>query len=106
MNAAWPEGIYIKTKIGDLILVALSGFKDKEVSFENLLERCFSLFPNRFSFLEHTEWPDARRLGRPLRLLREDGLVGGSRDGFIIMKKGREVAAQALRLLKQGRLGI
>ena len=106
MNEAWPEGIYIETKIGDLILVALSGFK-KKIEFEDLLEKCFSLFPKRFAFFNNTQWPDSRKLDRPLRSLREDGFVNGEpEEGFTITKKGSSIATQTLKLLRQGKLNI
>lgn len=103
---SWPEGIYSKAKIKDLILVALFECKE-EVSFEDLLMKCFSLFPGKFSLDGYDENPDSRRLGRPLRLLREDGFVEGNpEDGFYLTGTGEKRASRSSEVLRQSRLDV
>lgn len=107
MSEAWPEGIYNRAKIKDLILVALSGFKNNPVEFEELLARCFKYFPNKFSFTNHSQWPDSRRLDRTLRSLRDEGFLDGDPEqGYILKKKGQKKASAVSKSLRQSTLEI
>ncbi len=111
----WPEEVYRKTSVNNLILLGLwsLGF-DKKVSFEQLLEQCFHLFPKKFSFPSCKKWPDSRKLDRQLRNLRakklirykiESRKVGGLKpEIFSLSSLGKKKAEQTLNLFRQTRL--
>ena len=73
------------------------------MSFEDLLNECFTQFPTRFSF-PHYAWPDARKLDRPLRYLRDEKLLSFENDILSLTKKGRTQARQLGKLLRQKKL--
>lgn len=109
MQKSWPEEIYQKAKITDLILISLYALEnsDKKITFERLLKECFNLFPQKFSFSKHPSWPDARKLDRPLRALRKKKLIlGNPKESFSLTKEGRKEALEAMNLLKQRKLKL
>lgn len=109
MKGFWPEEVYQKMSICDLILISLYSFenRDQKASFEELLEECFTLFPQKFNFSNKADWPDARKLDRPLRMLRRQKLINGHpREGFSLSSKGQSVALKATNLLRQKRLKL
>lgn len=104
----WPKEIYSEAGTQGLILAAFYNLQHATpIPFSRLLEECFTLFPERFYFKDRPEWPDARKLGRPLRLLREKNFVEGEPDaGFSLTKKGKRQASQVVNILRQRRLDL
>ena len=77
----------------------------KKCSFEILVHQCFALFPKAFSFSKHTEWPDSRKLDRPIRSLRKDKLISGSpKTFFSLTKRGRKRALEIAKVFRQRKL--
>ncbi len=98
---------YKKTSVNDFILFAIySVLLNKEIcTFERLIKECFTLFPKTFGFSNYPQWPDARKLDRPLRFLRNRKLIGGDPASFFYLtKKGKEISESLAKALKQGRL--
>ena len=98
-----------KMSISDFILLALLSLNrnsaKKNCTFESVLKECFNLSPKTFSFPKNPNWPDARKIDRPLRSLRRKGLIKGSPDtSFSFTKKGKKKAEELLKLLRQKRL--
>ncbi len=108
MDKGWPKDIYNQAGIQELILAAFYNLQQtKPTSFSRLLEECFVLFPDRFSFQNYPQWPDSRKLDRPLRLLREEKLVDGSPEqGFSLTKQGKKKASQVINMLRQKQLDL
>jgi len=77
--------------INDLILFVLySSNKEGKCTFEDLVKNCFVSFPEIFSLKENPQWPDTRKLDRPLRLLRKKRLISGDPQSFYILtQKGK-----------------
>ena len=73
------------------------------MSFENLLNECFRYFPTKFIFPNY-QWPDARKLDRPLRYLQEGKLVSRKEDIFQLTKKGEKKAQSLEKLFRQQKL--
>ncbi len=89
------EGIYAKIEMQYLILLGIySVFKKGEIcTFERLVAECFKKFPKTFAFKRYPKWPDSLKFDRPLRTLRQKGLiVGGANDYFSLTKFGEEEA--------------
>ncbi|MBU3895823.1 hypothetical protein KKG36_00675 [Patescibacteria group bacterium] len=98
---------YYKTSINDLILFAVySVISSKEdCGFEKLVNESFMLFPHVFGFLKYPQWPDTRKLDRPLRSLRSCRLITGSpKNNFLLTKEGKEKAESVAKTLRQGKL--
>ncbi len=101
------SSLYKTASITDLILFGIHSvnFKKEKCTFERLQKECFELFPKVFSFSEHSNWPDSRKLDRPLRTLRNKNLVEGNpKTTFSLTKKGKKRALETREKLKQGKL--
>ena len=107
---AWPEEIYRKASINNLILLSFWSLgSDKKISFERLLEQCFHLFPKKFSFSDYKKWPDSRKLDRPLRNLRAQKLVKyrveeNKAQTFFLSQSGKKKATEIMNLFRQRKL--
>jgi len=93
--------------VNDLILfciyLIISG--NEQCSFERLVKECFTSFPDILKFERYPIWPDSRKLDRPLRFLRTEGLIiGDSKTFFMLTKNGETKAAQISKSLRQGKL--
>ncbi len=96
---------YQDLDINKLILYSifsLSGKKTKAI-FENILKECFLLFPESFSLSLYADWPDARKIDRPLRSLRQKGLIKKDFNNcFSLTKKGDKKIQELINYFKQG----
>jgi len=89
-----------------LIVFSIYSAGDK-CTFEELVKECFSRFPESFSFPKIKKWPDARKLDRPLRVLRKRKLIkGGPKTYFSLTKLGKDKAKEIAKFFSQGRLKI
>jgi len=101
--------LYGKGPILDLILFSIYSVEKikQKPSFERILKECYSLFPKVFAFEKYPEWPDARKLDRPLRSLRNKKLISGdSKTIFKLTKAGKNKAEVFAKNLRQGKLKI
>jgi len=101
------QELYKKVSINDLILFSLFSIKkEKEkCNFEELVRECFSYFPEAFSFTTISEWPDSRKLDRPLRFLRREGLISGDpKTSFCLTKSGKKIAIEISKNFRQSKL--
>jgi hypothetical protein len=92
--------------INDKILFTLySSSRKKEPTFEDLAKKCFNDFPETFSLKKYPKLLDTRKLDRPLRTLRREGLVKGDPStSFCLTKKGEKIAKNLTTILKQKKL--
>lgn len=91
----------------DQILFAIYSvtLNKEKCDFERLIKECFSLFPRVFSFSKYTEWPDARKLDRPLRTLRQRKLLKGDPETFFsLTKNGQKTAVDIAKTFRQRKL--
>lgn len=101
-----PE-TYQEIAINKLILFCMHRLKNKglKCTFGVLLEECFNLFPQTFELDNHPDWPDARKLDRPLRALRKEKLIKGEPQSYFSLTSSGEKAAQkVITALKQKKL--
>ena len=123
MEKSFDEELYKNRSINSLILFSIysviEGDEDKSSSslfaaarenkekctFERLVKECFTLFPKTFSFSKYPQWPDSRKLDRPLRLLRRKKLISGNpKTAFSLTKSGRKIVEEMVRALRQRKL--
>jgi len=93
----YDEEVYNRIEMQDLILFGIySVSKNGEIcTFERLVAECFMRFPKIFAFKRFPDWPDSLKFDRPLRKLREKGLiVGGAKDYLSLTKFGEKKAIQ------------
>ncbi|MFH0792037.1 MAG: hypothetical protein V1905_02390 [bacterium] len=75
--------------------------------FERLVKECFALFPGAFCLNYYPDWPDSRKLDRPLRWLRKEKIViGDPKTSFTLTKVGKERAIIIEKRLRQKKLNL
>ena len=107
MKKSFNITLYQKAGINDLILfsIYLITENQEKCTFERLIKECFTLFPQVFSFSKHPQWPDSRKLDRPLRDLRKRKLIiGNPQTYFSLTKSGKKIAVEAAKTFRQREL--
>jgi len=107
MKKSFDEQLYKKAKITDLILFSINSvIENKEkCTFERLIKECFTLFPRAFGFSQYPQWPDSRKLDRPLRGLRKRKLIKGDpKTFFVLTKAGQQIAEEVAKTFRQRKL--
>jgi len=105
----FDQELYGKISINDLILFGVFSAKNNKerCGFEKLVKECFFLFPKSFSLLGYSEWPDSRKLDRPLRTLRKRKLISGSpKTSFSLTNNGRKRAEEIAKIFRQRKLQL
>jgi len=103
------KDLYGQIGINNLLLFSISSVLDKKqkCTFERLVQECFSLFGEVFSFKTLPKWPDSRKLDRPLRTLRINKLITGDPQNFFsLTKTGKKSAEDIAKILSQKKLQI
>lgn len=101
------ENNNLKFPVNDLILFCIHSINlnNEQCSFDRLIKECFMLFPETLRFARYPIWPDSRKLDRPLRALRNEGLIiGDPKTIFMLTKDGKKKAEEVTRALRQGKL--
>jgi hypothetical protein len=107
MKKTFDQELYKKVRITDLILFGINSIIEnrEKCTFERLIKECFTLFPQAFSFLKYSRWPDSRKLDRPLRLLRKRKLITGDPKAyFSLTKLGKKTAEEIAKTFRQRKL--
>jgi len=102
VNKNYEENTYTKVALQDLILFGVYSVLEKgEIcTFERLVAECFNNFPKVFGFKRFPQWPDSLRFDRPIRTLRERGLItGGVRTYFRLTEAGLKKALRVEQAL-------
>jgi len=77
----------------------------EKCDLERLIKECFTLFPETFSFSKYPQWPDSRKLDRPLRALRQRKLIKGDPATFFsLTKSGQKIAVEIAKSFRQRKL--
>jgi len=100
----YDEKIYTNIGLENLVLygIYLVSKRGENCTFEKLVAECFSQFPKVFAFKRYPEWPDSLKFDRPLRKLREKGMiVGNIKDIFSPTKFGEQKAIETENILKK-----
>jgi len=106
---SYDEKIYTNVGLENLVLYGIYlVFKKEEIcTFEKLVAECFSKFPKVFAFKRYPEWPDSLKFDRPLRNLREKGMIVGIiKDSFSLTKFGEQKAIETENILKKINIGF
>lgn len=75
----------------------------KEATFENIVAKCFELFPEKFSLVGYPQWPDSARVNKSWLRCRTDFkyIKGSVKTGFTLTTKGLEVVGRVQKRLKR-----
>ena len=106
---SYKESEYLKIKMENLILygIYLITKNGEACTFEQLVSECFLNFSKVFSFKRYPKWPDSLKFDRPLRKLREKGLIRGSvRDYLSLTEFGEKIAMDTERILNKQDIGL
>jgi len=77
----------------------------EKCTLERLIKESFNLFPAAFCFSQYPEWPDSRKLDRPLRTLRKRKLITGNpKTYFYLTKLGKKIAIETAKTFRQRKL--
>jgi len=98
---------YQKIGINDLILFSIYSVTEnrEKCTFERLTRECFAYFPQVFSFSKYSQWPDSRKLDRPLRTLRKRKLITGDpKTYFSLTGQGKKIAGEIAKTFYQRKL--
>jgi len=88
-----------------LILFSIYSLGKEKCDFERLVKECYTLSPENFCFSRYPKWPDARKLDRPLRTLRQKKLINGDPDTFFsLTRAGQKLAIDVAKTFKQRKL--
>lgn len=83
--------VYTKITISDLVIYAIYHLHNQggEITSEDIVSTCFTLFPKKFSLRKYPQWPDSAVIIRRWSDLRNKGyLVGNTARGFKLTAKG------------------
>jgi len=74
----------------------------REATFENIVAKCFELFPRKFALIGYSHWPDSARVNKAWLRCRTDFkyIKGTVKSGFKLTSKGYEVVQEVQRILK------
>jgi len=100
----YGEELYADIDIENLILFGMYLIlaKGETCTFERIIAECFLQFPKVFAFKRYPQWPDSVKFDRPLRKLREKGLIVGTvKDHFSLTEFGRQKALETKRILEK-----
>lgn len=95
---------YLNLNLQDLIIIGIFYVSEKNetCTFEKLVAECYQKFPKSFSFKRYPQWPDSLKLDRPIRTLRNKGLIVGTiKDVIFLTQFGREKAIELIKLLEK-----
>lgn len=100
MNSSFSQSIYKNISLDELVTycVFILHEEKKEVTFENLVAKCFSLFPDKFSLVGYPQWPDSARVNKSWLRCRTDFkyIRGNVKTGFTLTSKGLYIAEKVV----------
>jgi len=103
----FDDELYKNRSINSLILFGIYSVSEnkEKCTFERLVRECFTLFPKMFGFPKHLQWPDSRKLDRPLRSLRRKKLIlGDPKTAFSLTKSGKKIVEEIVKAFRQRKL--
>jgi hypothetical protein len=73
---------------------------DVEITSEDIISACFTLFPKKFSLKKYPQWPDSAMVSRRWSDCRNKGYLAAKTDsGFKLTAKGFRLAGKVAKIL-------
>ena len=107
MEKYFDKESYKNLGINELILLGIYSIVNngEKCTFERLVKESFNIFPEAFCFSKNPEWPDSRKLDRPLRTLTKRKLIiGDPKTSFSLTKLGKKIAIETSKSFRQRKL--
>ncbi len=101
---SYPEHLYSEIALAALAAFAILRLRELHIpnTFENLAIALFKLFPEKFSLVGFSQYPDAASVGRTLLQLGpkyRNWARGSVQKGFVLTEAGNDKALQVASLL-------
>lgn len=97
--------LYSDISLDDLVTycVYLVYTEKKEATFEDIVIKCFKLFPDKFSLVGYSQYPDSARVNKSWLRCRTDFkyISGSVKTGFSVTSKGLFLVEQVQKKLKR-----
>lgn len=95
--------VYNKIGYDELLVFAATSLTQEgtEITFENLVARCFEWFSERFALRGYPQWPDSAVVNKSWLRCRTDKhyLTGSVKDGFQVTPAGLDAAVRTGKIL-------
>ncbi|MEW6401897.1 MAG: hypothetical protein AB1649_08865 [Chloroflexota bacterium] len=98
----FDPAVYTKMTLNDLVVYSIYHLyrQGGEITSEDIVSACFTLFPKRFSLRKYPQWPDSAVITRRWSDLRNKGyIVGNTAKGFKLTARGIRFAQKLSRML-------
>ena len=102
----YNKKIYPKIPLNELVIYSLYKLSEekKNISRQDLIAACFTMFPQRFSLSGYDEWPDTNYIQIRLLDCKNRGFLNGSpQHGYKITSIGKQLAKITEKKLKTGK---
>ncbi|RJR21300.1 MAG: hypothetical protein C4581_02375 [Nitrospiraceae bacterium] len=99
------QHLYSDTSLDELVTYSIHSLleESKEATFENIVAKCFELFPEKFSLIGYPQWPDSARVNKSWLRCRTDFkyIKGSVKSGFALTSKGLEIVEKVQKKLRR-----
>jgi hypothetical protein len=98
----FDPAVYTKIRRSDLVVYSMYHLHNQggEITSEDIVSTCFTLFPKRFSLRKYPQWPDSATITRRWSDLRKRGyILGNTATGFKLTTRGIRFAQKVRSLL-------
>lgn len=106
-NAKSDPKVYTDISLDELVTycVYILHQEKRDATFEDIVAKCFVLFPERFCLTGYSHWPDSSRVNKSWLRCRTDFkyIKGSVKSGFKVTSKGIAVVEKVQELLKRPR---
>jgi hypothetical protein len=109
MKKNTKQDFYKEIKTNELILLCIDSLSKNtgRCSFQDLVKESFALRPDIFGFASISQWPDSRKIDRPLRTLRKRKLISGNPQTFFsLTKTGKFMVKEVVKTFRQRKLEL
>ena len=100
-----PSKLYSDVSLDELVTYSIHELLEAqlEATFENIVAKCFELFPDKFSLMGYPQWPDSARVNKSWLRCRTDFkyIKGSVKSGFAITSKGLDAVERVQKKLKR-----
>ncbi len=100
----FKENEYKHISIDELVVYAIHRLNNekKEPTFENIVAKCFDLFPKKFHLIGYPHWPDSARVNKSWLRCRTDFhyISGSVKTGFQLTSKGLSIVENVMRKIR------
>ena len=97
--------LYSDISLDELVTYSIHELLEQkmEATFENVVAKCFELFPDKFSLMGYPQWPDSARVNKSWLRCRTDFkyIKGSVKSGFTITSKGLDAVERVQKKLRR-----